>query len=176
MKTHLLELPIIVKKFDQHQKLKTKILFEIEKMGKHSMHEPHNNQCISNTDWHLHNNYIRPYLDTVSPIFDNIAHELKKDLDLVLPQDISITNCWFQQYEHGDYHDWHVHLNCFYSIVYYVELPNAASKTSFNVLGKEIEYDVVEGDILCFPGLIPHRSKCNLSPNRKTVLTANSIV
>lgn len=174
MRTHLLGLPVFVKKNHDHIRSKSRILKDIELMGRHSMHEPHNGQCISNTDWHLHNNYVRTYLDSVSPIFDRVVYELKNDLKLPLPQNISVSNYWFQQYGHGDFHDWHVHLNCFYSVVYFVEMPSAAAKTSFSVLGEEVEYEVTEGDILCFPGSIPHRSKPNQSTNRKTVVAANT--
>jgi len=81
-----------------------------------------------------------------------------------------ISNMWFHQYNKGSFFDWHTHPQSNYSAVYYVELPS-------NELVTEI-YGVKhltpqEGDLLIFPGFLPHRSPINNTDSRKTIISFN---
>ena len=84
--------------------------------------------------------------------------------------DIIIHNIWFQQYEQHDKHDWHTHTESQFTNIYYVELPDGEKTELFD----EVDIDIKEGDILSFPAYIFHRSKPNISNQRKTVISFNS--
>lgn len=175
MKMEFLSIPILITKFENHKEIKSKLLSEIESLGKKSLYDEY--QRISNTDWFLHSKMDRPYYQTITPIIIQTLKHLIIDLklpELNVEYQLSQTNYWFQQYEHGDYHTWHDHLDSFYSSVYYVELPENGAKTTFSILNKEYEFDVKEGDILSFPGTIFHCSKPNMSQSRKTVISFNT--
>ena len=157
-------------KVEQHSYIKHNLLDSIKSMGIHSAIDE--NQKISNLDFHLSPNHKRPYYSLVEPIFrshlSKLVDALKyKDADI---DELAINNCWFQQYETGDYHKWHIHNGSIYSNVYYVELPNGASKTSFKLIDEIYTVDVEEGDILSFPAALMHCSSINLSESRKTVI------
>jgi hypothetical protein len=157
-------------KFPQHSELKTKLLELINMMGIHSMiEEPV--QCVSNTDWHLSPSVNRVYYPLIQPVIEFYNEEIKNVLHL--PRNLVCSNFWFQQYKNQDYHDWHVHPNCLYSSVYYLDLPEGTSKTTFKVLGKEFEVAVDEGDWLVFPGSTVHCSKPNKSEKIKTIIAFN---
>lgn len=168
--------PIFIRKISNHNQLKQQILDSIEDMGKFSIFQKslsnkHTScQKISHTDYHLNRNHKRPYFSIIEPILRE-HHALLTDVlnvaEIVVP-----SNYWFQQYETGDYHGMHVHDTPF-SSVYYVELPGESPKTTLNLFGKEYEIEVHEGDILTFPGFIPHESKENKG-ERKTIIAFNS--
>jgi uncharacterized RmlC-like cupin family protein len=91
---------------------------------------------------------------------------------LGIAEHVILSNYWFQQYENGDYHGTHVHDTPF-SSVYYIELPGESPRTTLKLFGKEYQIEVQEGDILTFPGFIPHESKENKN-TRKTIIAFNS--
>lgn len=163
-------LPVFVYKVDNHDELKPQILMALESSGKHSILEA--NQRITNTDWLLPADYVKGYRDIVAGVVDTHLTALSNDLYLTQRQWV-LAGLWFQQYEEGDFHNLHVHGNCSYANVYYVELGELASKTTFTIRGEEFEVDVEEGSILSFPGFIEHKSKPN-SGGRKTVIAYNS--
>ena len=157
-------------KVENHSEIKQSLLEQIESIGTHNIVE--NNQKISNTDWHLNSNYKRNYIEIIHPLLQNHLDIVKEKLMLI--DNLKIINFWFQQYNFLDYHNWHTHNLCFFSSVYYVELPEKSSKTSFKFLNKEFESDVKEGDILTFPSIYLHCSKTNQSQKTKTVISFNS--
>ena len=156
-------------KVENHNEIKQLLLEQIESMGTHSIIEP--NQSISNTDWHLGPHCTRPY----SQLFNDIAnnHVLKVKEILLLNEKLSIINFWFQQYKKNDFHDYHIHGSCLYTNIYYVDLPENSSKTSFKFLDREFEINVEEGDILTIPSCYMHCSKSNQSNYTKTVISFN---
>ena len=164
----------VLTKLEEHTSIKELLMQEINKLGTHSLIENFGNvnQQISNTDWHLGPTIKRNYINIFSPIVnihcENVVNSLK------LPFSIIAGSIWFQQYAPTDFHDWHVHANCLYSNVYYLDLPEGSSKTSFKILDEEFEIDVEEGDILTFPGSVMHCSRPNKSKNTKTVISFNT--
>ena len=161
----------LLKTVSGHSFLKEHILNAIRSMGQHSVIEEPIHHIV-NSDWHLNPNTKRAYANLVTPIIDPLCDEIKVAFNL---PEIKLTcvNLWFQQYGNGDYHDWHVHPTCLYSGVYYVDLPDRASKTSFRFIDEEFDIDVQEGDILIFPGSTVHRSKPNESDKIKTIISFN---
>jgi len=164
----------LITKLDQHELIKESMLMLIDKLGEHSIIEEHGKipQRISNTDWFLTLNETPAYFNMFSPMVAEHCRQVKNMLKL--PVDIKCVDYWFQQYRTGDYHSWHTHANCLYSNIYYLDLPEGTSKTTFKFIDKEFEVDVEEGDILTFPGSMLHCSKPNTSEHTKTVIAFNT--
>jgi hypothetical protein len=87
----------------------------------------------------------------------------------------SMRNIWFQQYESESFHDWHVHEECHYSGVFYLEMPEDGPKTEFinPITNETFRLEMNEGDIAIFPAYLPHRSSRNESKDRKTIISFN---
>ena len=160
--------PFIINEAEDHHNIKQLILHQIDEMGKYSFRN--NIQSISNTDWHLPPNAKRYYFNTFNTLFNKTNIKLSK----VLNMELKLLNYWFQQYEYMDYHNWHVHGDCMFSNIYYLELPKESSKTTFRIMKNEFEIDVKEGQILTFPSCFEHCSKPNFSNERKTVISYNT--
>jgi hypothetical protein len=152
-----------------HDEIKPEIMKGIQEMGTHSLVEE--GQRISNTDWHLGPRYKRPYGNYVLDI-TQIHIEMVKEIINIPGDTITMGNYWFQQYAEGDYHDWHLHANATFSNVYYVDLPDGASKTSFRAGEITFEVPVKEGQILTFPACFAHCSKPN-PVGVKTIISFN---
>lgn len=172
MKIEFASAPVFIDPVSDHKNAKENILNAIRKMGKYGIFQP-GNVSISNTDWFCQQNLKRPYYEIVNSIFLEKIKKLEEVLELKdIEHSLIINSCWFQQYEKGDFHIWHDH-GSFYSAVYYVELPEETSKTTFRFLNREQEFDVKEGDVIIFPGSFLHCSKPNISEKRKTIVSFN---
>jgi hypothetical protein len=77
---------------------------------------------------------------------------------------------WFHQYNKGSFFDWHTHPQSNYSAVYFVELPSDELATEIHGVKK---LKPREGDLLVFPGFLPHRSPVNNTDSRKTIISMN---
>jgi hypothetical protein len=163
-------LPIFKYEVDDHKTIKPLILEAIKEMGTYSLIDKY--QHISNTDWHLHEGFNRPYFKYVEPHVHNVCNQLKKELNYEETQ-ITLLNYWFQQYEKGDYHTWHNHIKSLFSAIYYVNLQSSNPKTSFRIGKKEFDIDVKEAEILIFPSFLEHTSKQNKSDFTKVVVPFN---
>lgn len=148
-----------------HTAIKPKVLAGITVMGTHSVVE--GDQQISNTDWYLSGNYLRPYRGELQNTFDLHINFINEIAGIPKNSLLELGNYWFQQYSQGDFHDWHLHGDSVFSNVYYVDLPDGASKTTLAMNGIEFEVDVAEGQILTFPSCFVHCSK----PNKTAVKT-----
>jgi hypothetical protein len=168
MKEHFQNVPFLVSPVENHADIKGQLLESIAQMGVNRLTSPF--EDVSNTDWNVGRDVLRTYLPLVFPIMEKTATEVKEHFNYIEP--LSIINYWFQQYEVGDYHNWHVHNGSMFSNVYYVDLPNGSVKTSFKLSGSEFEVDVKEGDVLTFPSCFLHCSKPNTA-GRKTVVSFN---
>jgi hypothetical protein len=161
---------IFKSKVDSFEEFKSNFLNCIEGMGKYSFVNVE--QSISNTDWHLSTNFPRPYVTFVEPVMRKHDELLRKELGY---RGIGATAYWYQQYEKGDWHSMHVHGNCSFSNVLFVELPNKETATKYRIKDKEYSFDVKEGEIISFPGILNHQSPVNMG-GRKTVFVWNSVV
>jgi hypothetical protein len=149
----------------QHSLLKDYILQQIQSMGENR------HDFISNTDWHLGKDYVRPYFEVVRPIIDNHNEQIRTLLEY---ETIKTINYWFQQYKTGDWHGWHIHNACVFSNVYFVNLNGDNPKTRFRYLGEEFSVPVEEGMIITFPSYLQHQSPENKSTETKTVVAWNT--
>jgi hypothetical protein len=164
-----IKVPFFKYEVSSHLSIKNIILDDIENMGIHNLID--NDQRISNTDWHLSVDTFRPYIEHIKPDITQVCNDLKKYFGY--EEDIKLTNYWFQQYSKGDYHHFHAHGQCSFSCVYYVNLQGNNPKTTFKINSEEFEIDIKEGEILVFPGFLPHTSKENTSGEVKTVIAFN---
>jgi hypothetical protein len=160
-----------ITKVPEHEIVKPKILESISLIGINPGPKSEYNSHISNTDWHLPFDMERKYFEIVSPLFSNHFKEIKTNYGWWYHE--ILENYWFQQYEKGDWHGKHIHSNCLFSSVYYVELPEGSSKTTFRTPQQDFQIDINEGEIITFPAIFFHESKENKSEKRKTVIAAN---
>jgi hypothetical protein len=154
------------------QDRKPEIMRRIADMGAHSLIEE--TAKITNTDWYIQEKLPRTYLDLILPDLDVALQKLKDTVYSSLPPSAytaRLDTYWFQQYGPGDFHGWHMH-NTLYAMVAFIELGDGAG-TRFMVNGVERILPVQEGQILLFPGLVPHCSPPNNTGKRKTVVAAN---
>ena len=169
---HIQPIPIMVNEFAKHLDIKQKVLNDIASMGTHKLTDV--TEQLSNSDWHLSVDYKRPYVDHLGDIFKETANNIFKTFNYNLSaiKSLEVLNYWFQQYEHGDFHNWHIHTGAMFSNIYYIELPDKTAKTSFLLSGNEFSVDVKEGDIITFPAFLLHKSSQNQG-FRKTVIAFN---
>ena len=140
----------------------------IASMGVHSLVDA--DQQLCNSDWHLSPTFNRPYFEDVKSVLTTHLDILNRATDM--PKPLSIGAYWFQQYAQGDYHTWHMHPNCVFSNVYYVDLPDGGSRTTFKVNNNTFDVPVNEGQILTFPSCFVHCSMPN-KVGTKTVIAFN---
>lgn len=160
---------VYISDVEEHGFFKPKFLNLLDSSIKVSIEEK-GFQSIYNTDF-FNNNFNIKY-NFITPILEKHNTALASYLqyhDYI----IKTTRIWYQQYAKGGHHYWHRH-NGIFSNIYYVDLPDQASKTSFRFLGKEFSVDVKEGQILTFPSYIEHCSKPNMSDKIKTVISFNT--
>ena len=148
---------------------KDSILKCIQAAGTYSVSD--GTQSISNTDWHLAN----PNREYWSHAIPFVGEHNEKLIEHYRLNGAQVENFWFQQYEKGDYHNWHNHSGCCFSSVFYVELGDNAPSTTFRWMGRSFEVPVQEGDILSFPSFVAHGSKANKG-SRKTIISYNTRV
>ena len=128
--------------------------------------------CIHNTDFFVRE-FHTEYREAVAPIINQHNLSLAKFLGY-LDRPIEIDQIWFQQYVKGDSHNWHRHLKCVFSNVYFINLPSKSGRTLFRFMGEEFNINVEEGQILTFPSFFEHCSNPNPSDAIKTVISFNS--
>ena len=168
------QFPFLLSSVENHAVYKEKILKSIASMGVHEIDDlVTHNEKMANTDWYLGRDVIRPYLDDIKSLLGDHIQQINEILQYPEDSRLDLSNYWFQQYGHLDYHKWHVHTTCLLSNVYYVELPEESSKTSFRILNRVFTIDVKEGDIITFPSCTLHQSLPNQSHSRKTVIAFN---
>jgi hypothetical protein len=172
IKTGDIPCSVFVSEVPNHKIVKLNILKDIKENAVFSVNDL-SRETIYNTDFFIDKQYnYCKYMDLVRPIFEEHNRSLTKLLDYEF--NIVVSAIWYQQYATGDFHSWHRHSGCTFSNVYYVDLPDVASKTTFRFLGREFEVEVNEGQILTFPSYLYHCSKPNMSKNIKTVIAFNS--
>jgi hypothetical protein len=175
MKISLEKFPIIISTVANHTDIKNKLLMLIDEMPNNALvyNDPSIVDKISKTDWNLPNDAERKYLDFIKPVIVDTIFDSFKDLK---PEGLAFTKFWFQQYSRSDTHDWHVHMRCHWTSVYFVELPDSNVKTEIQNTNRNflIDYDAKEGDIVTFPSFLYHRSPPNFSVGRKTIISFNT--
>lgn len=156
--------------FLDHSKYKQKLLDSINNMSiDTNTIKAVNKDKISRTDFFLPKEVERPYLKFFNEIINPITEEMCKRLNSSYYE---ILYTWFQQYNHGDVHNWHNHTGSQFANVFFVELEDNSIGTEF--LDPKYNIKVKEGDLITFPSYLYHRSPINLTQTRKTIISFNS--
>jgi len=128
---------------------------------------------IHRTDWHLAQDYSRPWTTILKPSIDQHMSLVMEDMGYTQTE---LDNLWFQQYNQGSGHGWHVHMFCQWTNVYYLDFPPGSPRTQLVVPFDQssiFEVDVEEGDILTFPSIVIHRAPVVQTTNIKTIVSFN---
>ena len=162
---------ILKSKFDDHERIKDKILESIDIQEYPPV--DYETNIITKSDWNIPQEIFRPYQHY---IFPNLADHLKEVYSSLGFAEIQIHNIWFQQYTKGSGHKWHVHQYCQWTNVYYVEMPEGAPFLQLidPFTNEILDIEVEEGDVLSFPSFIVHRSPNIENDTRKTIIACNS--
>ena len=156
----------------EHKVIKNKMLSLIDNMPKSDLHvKDHSN--ISKLDWNIERNFNREYLKVFEP---HLFKYMNMFLEHVPYDKWEIHNIWYQQYSMNSNHGWHVHTECQFTNVYYLELPENTPKTQIinPFTGDLIELEVNEGDLVTFPSFIIHTAPIVKEDARKTIISFNS--
>jgi hypothetical protein len=165
MKIKRVDTEVFILDVPEHNQYKDQLLKLIDEMP----NTPH--EEVSKTDWHLPRAFKRKYIDL---FYGKIVRSsMGKLRDYFKSNGWQIVNAWFQQYNKDSYHPWHNHSDAHWANSYFLELPDTKFKTEIKSKNKIIKYDVKEGQIICFPAYLLHRSKPN-GDKRKTVIAFNS--
>ena len=126
---------------------------------------------ISKTDFNLKlqdKKYVNYFLN-------NISKNFLKDLSIKLNiSKFRISKIWYQTYKRGDFHDWHVHPDCHFTNVFFINLPSLKLKTQIMDINKYIiKTNIKEGDIITFPAYLNHRSIKNIFKKDKIIMSFN---
>ena len=162
-----IECPIVVEKFAPHDSLRDVVLNEINNQQFVPIVDP--SASINRADWDVPREVWRNYIAILYPHFAEHMEKVKTHLGYTR---LDILNIWFQLYiSETDFHDWHTHSGCNYSCVYYLELKNDNCRPEFmNIDGSVFSLDVKEGDLICFPSHVKHRSPKFTGTDRKTII------
>lgn len=173
--------PILKMRFGLHDEMREKTLQLIDQMnaGSYQAVDDHGylKTNISKCDWNVSREEPREYLNYIQEAIYKEHAQMFFDRGF---QAVKMINMWFQQYEKNASHEWHVHTQCQWSSVYYLEYPEGSPKTVFvNPLNNDGTFDiddVEEGDILTFPSFIIHCAPEIKDDKRKTILSFNTDV
>lgn len=171
MKIQTVNTPIAIKPFSQHSNLKKTVLENINFSMADNVKTKQGSD-ITRCDWGFVN-LRREWVNDLLPVLEPEVLEIYKNLGY---DSIKIYNIWFQQYKKSSNHNWHVHTECQWTNVYYLELSETSPKTEIldPINKKTVILDVQEGDICCFPSFLIHRAPSNLSDEPKTIISWNS--
>ena len=175
-----LETSSLLEFFKPHKELKPKLLKLLQHTKKDNEVLGGNFKPLSKkysqdkitTDWSQSEDLSRPWTQLLYPFLKNHFNQCAVKLNY---QTFKMHNLWFQQYEKGETHGWHIH-GSNYTGVYYLELPAKATKTELiNQFSQKekITIDATEGQIVIFPSFIIHRSPRIIEDVRKTIISFN---
>jgi len=128
---------------------------------------------ISLSDYKYSKDKNRNYCNYLSKnILTNFMKDFCNKLNL---KQCHISDIWFQIYKKGDTHSLHTHPGCNFTNIIYLSLPNKNIQTKlYTLFKKEIPLTISEGDILTFPGYLPHKSPINFFKEEKIIISFNS--
>ena len=170
MKIERIESEIFILNVPEHNQYKDQLLKLIDEMPNQSF------EGVAKSDWKVPKSSERKYLDLFyTKVIGSAMYKLQDYFKSVEGEEREwkIANGWFQQYNKNSYHQWHIHSEANWANSYFLELPDSQFKTEIKTKNKILEYGVKEGQLLCFPADLLHRSKPN-GNKRKTVIAFNS--
>ena len=116
MRTLKLHTFCYILKINEHKEFKQYMLSYISKQPNNSLIELEDN--ITNTDWknsHDRNReYVQKFYEVLRPYLSKLTTEIPA-------KKYQINNMWYQQYAKNSKHQWHRHIECNWSAVYFLE-------------------------------------------------------
>jgi hypothetical protein len=170
MKIKRINTQVFILDVPEHNQYKAQLLKLIDEMPNQYF------ETVSKSDWSVPKSFERKYLDLFyTKVIGSAMYKLQDYFKLVEGEEREwkIANGWFQQYNKNSYHQWHTHPDANWANSYFLELPDSKFKTELKTKNKILEYSVKEGQLLCFPAYLLHRSKPN-GNKRKTIIAFNS--
>ena len=171
MSTFSIKVPVFQKQIADHHKYKDQILdlIKINSMG----YIKKGDVVDIISDYDLSRNHPRPYLSLVTDRVIDCLVDFKDISDFY--KGVEISCFFFQQYMKEQYHGWHVHADCQYNGVYYLDLPEGSPKTEYMdpFTNNICQLDVKEGDVVAFPSFLVHRAPPNPISSLKTIISFN---
>lgn len=122
------------------------------------------------TDYHIKDNRYTDKRHWKQPILEAIRPFIQHWAENFGAREHDIQMMWFAQYKQGNQFKWHTHEGCNASAIYFLEAPTEEDVTEF--FGIDMP-ELKEGDVACFPSMIPHRAMKKDSKKRKTVIGMN---
>ena len=182
--------PVWVSRVKNHQEVNKKILEYIKSLESQN---PKGVQKSNSKGWHsqdfdMNADNIKDYINSIGPYINESLVDMGWDLK---NQNVKITSMWSIINKKGDFNITHTHPNCFLSAAYYVKASkncgkfqveglNQAKKYSYpevknkNELNTNIfSLNIEEGDLLIFPGYLPHKVSENKSDEDRIVISFN---
>jgi len=135
-----------------------------------SEHWINNHVPVKDRDQNQSTDYFAPYEDR--PYTKLADHFLKPYID-TFAKEWNAKNpkvhWWFADYKNGGEHAWHIHHGAEFAVVYQLQLEDPKMATELD--GRH--FDLVEGDMIIFPNMWPHRSPPNPNHSAKTIIAGN---
>ena len=135
------------------------------------------NLIINDGNGAAHDNIFKTdyYSKQKGPWFDLFSKEVLKDFSMwfmkVYKADqFVVEESWYQIYNKNNYHELHTHSGTNFTNIFYLQLPTDKTLTFI----KDKNMDAKEGDLISFPGFVPHESKPNLHDKPKIIISFNS--
>ena len=169
--TFSIKVPIFQKQIRDHQKYKDQILSLIQI---HSLGYIKKGSVVDIiSDYDLPRDHPRPYLRLVTDRVMDCLLDFKDISDFY--KQIHIRCLFYQQYMKEQHHGWHVHADCQYSGVYYLDIPEGSPKTEYRdpFTNNICQLDIKEGDVVAFPSFLVHRAPSNPVNSPKTIISFN---
>ena len=157
---------ILLTKVETHNVIKDTLLDLINSQP--SGPNDNTNDKVSRLDWHQSEEFDREWVQYFMPHFNKTYQTL---VDKLGYKTFDVRGIWYQQYEHNDVHEWHLHSDN-YTGLYYLEMPNPV-ETQIYSNDEIIDLPVSEGDLVIFPGYRIHKAPTNVAKTRKTIISFN---
>jgi hypothetical protein len=169
----VIQSPLIVTEFLSHNSLKEKLIKLIEETEQSKELKLKVNE-VSKCDYDWSKDIKRDWLEYLLP---KLTPHLTEVFTYLGYGAYEIKNIWFQRYIKNNIHDWHVHGDCQFTGVYYLELPfDEDLKTEIiQPIDQKTKFsaNVKEGDILIFPSHVLHRAKRLQIDKKKIIISFN---
>lgn len=166
------DFPYVISHFKQHKELKKPLLNAIKKQKLPPINNAQTQEIIFKTDWYTtgDKSYIEILYEPMTKHMIDVFKSIKIN-------DPVYQFFWFTQYKKNNTFGRHDHRKSTWVSIYYLDLPKNTPITNFiNVLNDDIFVpNIIEGDIITFPGFVIHWSPINTSNKTKTVISFNVI-
>jgi hypothetical protein len=152
-----------------HQKYKSELLYIIDNSPSDKQTNYSDHSVITDFEYHAETK------DYASFIFreEYIGGFIERVMEEYCASEIRIRHLWFQKYSKGGGHRWHPHPSSNISCVYFIHLEDPRDGTEFFDGENIIRPEVSEGDIICFPSFLPHRSPVIKGDRKKVIISIN---